>query len=87
MYRPIPEKYAAHVSMPFTLHSVLPVFGLPHILTLANTLKPPLPLPILPTKPRPHAIIKHLRLAPLTFIGRLVIVCTIPVRQEGRASA
>ncbi|KAI6034716.1 hypothetical protein BKA83DRAFT_4121775 [Pisolithus microcarpus] len=58
MYRSIPEKYPAH------LNSVLPP-----ILTIANTLRPPLPLRFLPTKLRPHVLIKHVRLALLKPIG------------------
>lgn len=56
---------------------------LPYILTLADTLSPPLPPRVLPTKPRPRAMIKNIRLVLLTFIDRLVNACISPVRWEG----
>lgn len=51
--------------------------------SLVDTLKP-LPLRILPTKPRSHAMMKHVWLATLRFDGRVVNLCTIPVRWRGR---
>lgn len=54
---PIPEKYPTHVWVPSALHSVLPNIGLRRILTLANTLSPPIPLRVLPRNPRSRVMI------------------------------
>ncbi|KAI6098467.1 hypothetical protein F5141DRAFT_1066829 [Pisolithus sp. B1] len=64
--------------MPSALHKIMPNSELPRILTLANTLKPPPPLRILPTKPGSHTMTKHVRFGTLDFVGRLVNVYTIP---------
>lgn len=50
--------------MPSTLHSVQPKSGLPPYPHTAHTLRSPPPLRILPEKPRSHAMINHVQLAP-----------------------
>lgn len=47
------------------------IFGFRHILTLANTVNPLLPLTrvrILPIQPRPHAMIKHILFVSLSDV-------------------